>query len=151
MGICSFILASQEPWCEAVCWIQVWISPTGFFTSDYTEKRPSLHAGACLCQGFKEPLRLHPQWICEMASVPQKHVCSKCYNANLPLYNYMPSGKILALYLHNLVWSGPLRHTKHFAHNSAKLVCVSVTELQNVVIRAYGQSAISILIFFMVG
>lgn len=31
------------------------------FTSDYTEKRPSLYTGACHCQGFKEPLRLHPQ------------------------------------------------------------------------------------------
>lgn len=31
------------------------------FTSDYTERRPSLHTGACHCQGFKEPLRLYPQ------------------------------------------------------------------------------------------
>lgn len=29
-GFRSFILASKEPCCGAVCWIQVWISPTGF-------------------------------------------------------------------------------------------------------------------------
>lgn len=97
----------------------------------------------------KVSLRLHPQWGCETASVPQEQVCSECYNTTLPLYNYIASSKIPAPYLHNLVWSGPQRRTEHFAHNRAKLVCVSVSEMQTGVRRAYGQLTISILIFFM--
>lgn len=80
------------------------------FTSDYTERRPSLHTGACHCQGFKEPLRLYPQWSCERASVPRNQVCSKCCNKNLPLKDYAPSSKIPILYLHNVVLNGPQRH-----------------------------------------
>lgn len=80
------------------------------FTSDYTEKCPSLHTGACHCQGFKEPLRLHPKWSCERASVPRNQVCSKCCNTNLPLKDYIPCSNIPTLYLHNLVWNGPQRH-----------------------------------------
>lgn len=151
MGICSFILASQEPWCGAVCWIQVWISPTGFFYIRL-HRETSITLRRCLSLSrFQRATEITSPVNLRNGLCASETRLLKCYNTNLPLYNYMPSGKILALYLHNLVWSGPLRHTKHFAHNSAKLVCVSVTELQNVVIGAYGQSAISSLVFFMVG
>lgn len=80
------------------------------FTSDYTEKRPSLHTGACHCQGFKEPLRSHPRRSREKASVPQNWVCSKCWNTNVPFRDYITFNKILTLKLCKLLWNCLQRH-----------------------------------------
>lgn len=91
------------------------------FTSDYTEKRPSLHTGACHCQGFKEPQRLHPQWSCEKASVPRNQICSKCCDTIFTSSGLHHSQQVTprSLYLLNLLWNCSQTH-KH-----AGKVCVS--------------------------
>lgn len=102
MGFGSFILASQEPCCGAVCWIQLWVSPTGCCSPDYTERRPSLHTGACHCRGFsKNHWDYIPSAAVKGSSLPRNQTCSKCCNTNLPLKNYSPSSRTPALYLHN--------------------------------------------------
>ena len=75
MGFRSFIVASQEPCWGTVCWIQVWISPTGFLHLTTQRNVHHITKVPVIVKVSKNHWDYIPSEAVKRFSVPKNQVC----------------------------------------------------------------------------